>query len=104
METKMNVLFFLRKAKMTKDKQSPIYPRVTIRGKRFEVSTDKFIDPVKWAPKAGGVRGKSEEFRTCHDEGLENVPLFFVHQLQNLCFDLTGAELSEDNRVGVRNS
>jgi hypothetical protein len=37
-----------------------------------------------------------------HKHGLEDVRLFFVHQLQNLCFDLTGAELTEAKQVGAR--
>jgi hypothetical protein len=34
-----------------------------------------------------------------HEHGLEDVPLFFVRQLQNHCFDLTGAELTADKQA-----
>jgi len=39
-----------------------------------------------------------------HAHGLEDVPLFFVHQLQNLCFDLTGADLADAKLVAAINS
>lgn len=64
METKMSVLFYLRKAKTSKESRVPIYLRVTIDGKRFDVSTDRFIDPDRWSSKAGKAKGTSEEFKS----------------------------------------
>src|SRR5450631_1780636 len=64
MEAKMSVLFYLRKAKTTNENLVPIYLRVTIDGKRFEVTTDRFIDPARWSSKAGKIKGTSEEFRS----------------------------------------
>ena len=64
METKMSVLFYLRKAKTSKESRVPIYLRVTIDGKRFDLSTDRFIDPDRWSSKAGKAKGTSEEFKS----------------------------------------
>ncbi|MEJ7739626.1 MAG: Arm DNA-binding domain-containing protein [Chitinophagaceae bacterium] len=38
-----------------------IYLRVTINGERFEVSTQRYIEPPKWSISAGKVIGNSEE-------------------------------------------
>jgi hypothetical protein len=38
-----------------------------------------------------------------HDHGSEDMPLYFVHQLQNLCFDLTGTELIENEPIRAGN-
>lgn len=56
------VLFWLYKSKM-KNGKAPIYCRVTVRGKRKEISTRQFIDPSKWVRDAGRVKGSSEEAR-----------------------------------------
>jgi len=44
-------------------KKLSIYLRVTINGDRFEVSTQRYIEPVKWPTSAGKVKGNSEEAR-----------------------------------------
>jgi Arm DNA-binding domain/Phage integrase SAM-like domain len=43
---------------------APIYMRLTVDGQRFEVATQREIDPQKWDNKAGrAVRSKKEETR-----------------------------------------
>src|ERR1035438_10010321 len=72
MEAKMSVLFYLRKAKTMNDNLVPIYLRVTIDGKRFEVTTDRFIDSSRWSSRAGKMKGTSEEFR-CINNHLDRI-------------------------------
>lgn len=43
---------------------APIYCRITIRGKRAEISMKRFIDPTRWLTTAGAAKGNSEESRT----------------------------------------
>jgi len=64
METKMSILFYGKTLKMTTDGKLPIYMRVTIDGKRFEVSTNSHMEPSRWIPGAGKSKGNSEESRT----------------------------------------
>jgi Arm DNA-binding domain len=64
METKMSILFYGKTAKTTSDGKVPIYLRVTINGKRFEVSTSNYLEPSKWLASAGKAKGNSEEART----------------------------------------
>jgi len=64
MEARMSILFYGKKNKLTSHKLLPVYLRVTIDGQRFEVSTQRFIEPGKWSLESGKVKGNSEEART----------------------------------------
>ena len=64
METKMSILFYGKKTKSECDKLLSVYLRVTINGKRFEVSTQRYIEPYKWSPVAAKAKGNSEEARS----------------------------------------
>ncbi len=64
METRMSVLFLGKKTKNESDKILSIYLRVTINGERFEVSTQRYIEPSKWSQAAGKAKGNSEEARS----------------------------------------
>ena len=59
----MSILFFGKKTKNDSDKSLSIYLRVTINGERFEVTTQRYIEPGKWSSAAGKVKGNSEEAR-----------------------------------------
>jgi site-specific recombinase XerD len=60
MEPKLTILFIGKKSRTTRHQLLPIYLRVTIDGKRFEVATHRHIEPSGWAPNAGKVNGTSE--------------------------------------------
>jgi site-specific recombinase XerD len=64
MESKMSILFFGKKTKNESDKLLSVYLRVTINGERFEVSTQRYIEPTKWSQEAGKAKGNSEEARS----------------------------------------
>jgi site-specific recombinase XerD len=64
METKMSILFYGKKTKSECDKLLSVYLRVTINGKRFEVSTQRYIEPSKWSNVAARAKGNSEEARS----------------------------------------
>lgn len=61
MAHQISLLFHLRNSRLLNSGQFPIYLRITINGKRFEISTGKSIDKVKWSSKLGRCRGKSLE-------------------------------------------
>lgn len=69
METSISTLFHLRKDKMNKQKQVPIYLRITIDGRRFEWSTQRYIDLVKWSQPAEKVKGTTEESKSINAFG-----------------------------------
>jgi len=64
MKHKLSILFYIKSSKSAKNGLIPIYLRITINGVRIELSTSKFIDPVKWNSVSGKVKGTSEETRT----------------------------------------
>lgn len=63
MNQNYTLLFWINKSKM-KNNMAPIYCRITIRGKRAEISMKRFIDPTRWLTTAGAAKGNSEESRT----------------------------------------
>lgn len=60
MEPKTTILFIGKKSRMTRHQLLPIYLRVVIDGKRFEVATHQHVLPYQWSASQGMVRGKSE--------------------------------------------
>jgi site-specific recombinase XerD len=64
MKTNQNYsIRFLIKPGKTKSAKAPIYCRITINGKRAEISLKRFIEPAKWSATIGRVKGNSEEAR-----------------------------------------
>src|ERR1700730_9687187 len=63
METKMSILFYGKRKKMTSESLLPIYMRVTIDSRRFEVTTKRYIEASKWSIKAAKVKGNTDEAR-----------------------------------------
>jgi len=59
MDPKIAVHFIGKKSRLTSHHLLPIYLRVTIDGKRFEVATHQHTDPAEWSPTAGKVSGSS---------------------------------------------
>ncbi len=62
-----NTLVWQNKAKI-KNGQAPIYIRITIDGKRTEISTRKSIAPEKWNPDSQSVKGNNEEARIINQQ------------------------------------
>lgn len=60
------ILFWINKSKQSKGK-APIYCRITVNGKRSEISMKRSIEPNKWNASAGRAKGSSEETRTINN-------------------------------------
>jgi site-specific recombinase XerD len=56
-------IFYLKKSKNHSERLVPIYLRITVDGKRAELSTGREVDPESWNNKAGLLNGKSEQIR-----------------------------------------
>ena len=63
MKTKVSILFYTRRAKAAANGLVPIYTRITINGKRFEQSTNRFVEISKWSTEGNKMKGTSEEAR-----------------------------------------
>lgn len=57
------LLFWANKAKSDQNGEMPVYARVTIMGKRAEISLRKRVAPEKWDAKAGMMKGNNEDAR-----------------------------------------
>jgi site-specific recombinase XerD len=64
MKTKVSILFYAKRAKASVNGLVPIYTRITINGKRIELSTNRFVEISKWSTEAGKMKGQSEEARS----------------------------------------
>ncbi len=64
MKSKISILFYARTADQSKNGLLPIYLRITVDGKRTELSTGKFIEKSKWIVAAAKMKGNTEEART----------------------------------------
>jgi site-specific recombinase XerD len=60
----VSILFFVKRAKANNEGNCPIYARITVQSKRFEFSTNKFINPEKWSSIGAKIKGSNEEART----------------------------------------
>lgn len=56
-------IFFLKKPKTYQDGPVPIYLRITVNGKRAEISVNRTVEPAKWITGAGKVKGNSEDIK-----------------------------------------
>ncbi len=64
MQFDLSILFTLKKSKADKVGQVPIYLRITVNGKRTEVSVNRKIEISKWDSKLQRAKGRSEAART----------------------------------------
>jgi site-specific recombinase XerD len=64
MKTKVSILFYAKRAKANVNGLVPIYTRITINGKRIELSSNRFVEISKWSTEAGKMKGNSEEARS----------------------------------------
>lgn len=57
-----SIRFVIKRGK-TKNDKAPVVCRITVNGKRVEISLKKNVDPAKWSSDAGRAKGNSEEAR-----------------------------------------
>ena len=59
----LGILFYLRKDKLSREGEAPIYLRITVDGQRSNLSTNRSIKPERWNDEADKVRGNTEEVK-----------------------------------------
>lgn len=64
MNTKLSILFYIKRAKTTSQGKCPIYLRITIDCRRTEFSIKRFVEIHKWSSEQNKMKGNSEEART----------------------------------------
>ena len=97
---KMNtfgIVFYLKRQK-EKNGKAPIYARITVDGKRAEISIKKDIDTSNWSFGKGMAKGKGDEIRMLNTY-LEQIRSRMVEGYQQLQLkkQLITAELIKTN-------
>jgi len=74
-------IFFLKKPTNYQTGPMPVYLRITVEGKRAEISINRTVDPDKWIPGAGKSKGTGDEAKkfNAHLDALQSK-LYEAHQ------------------------
>lgn len=89
--TTFSLLFYIRRTKLNKAGEAPIFMRITVNGQRADASVKRFIVPRLW----NTAKGKAvENGRGCRELNLylDTVSAHVLRVRQNL--ELTGADVS----------
>ena len=62
-----HLLFYIRKQKNYKGGAMPIYMRITVNGKRADMSAGRECESVKWNGHAGRAIGAKEEIKSLNN-------------------------------------
>ena len=68
MNSRTTLLLWLYRSKMNSKGQAPIYLRITVNGKKTELSTGVFVYPKLWNNKKGRVKGSSDWTKTLNEK------------------------------------
>lgn len=81
MKTNFSLLLYLKKQKNYVSGNVPIYMRITVDGKRSEMSTNRDCDPKRWNAKGNRAIGTKEETKVLntHLDQLQNA-VYYAHQ------------------------
>ena len=83
-----SILFYLQRNKVTKDGKAPIYLRITVNGKRSQISIKRKISINKWNNEAGTVIGTTLEVKELNR---------YLNSLEHRVFKIQ-QKLLDDNR------
>ncbi len=67
MNSNFHLLFYIRKQKNYKGGAMPIYMRITVNGKRADMSAGRDCDPTKWNSHSGRAIGTKEEIKALNN-------------------------------------
>ncbi|MDB2462641.1 Arm DNA-binding domain-containing protein, partial [Algibacter sp.] len=61
MNDRLSILFYPKGDSLNKNGKTSIYLRITVNGKRCEISIKRKIDSTRWNSISGTLNGNSEE-------------------------------------------
>jgi site-specific recombinase XerD len=94
MNTKLSVLFFVKRTKTNVDGLLPIFIRVTVNGARIEFSTKRFTTSEKWSVEGNRMKGTSAESKATNS---------YLDTLKAKVFDYQQQLIREDEVVNAEN-
>jgi len=68
MKAKVSILFYAKRTKTNVSGLVPIYSRITVNGKRIELTTGRFVELSKWSADAGKMKGTTDEARSINSQ------------------------------------
>ena len=94
MNTKLSVLFFVKRTKTNVDGLLPIFIRVTVNGARIEFSTKRLTTSEKWSVEGNRMKGTSAESKATNS---------YLDTLKAKVYDYQQQLIREDEVVNVEN-
>ncbi len=95
-------IFYPKKPKGYTKGLLPIYLRITVRGKRAEISIKKMVDPAKWNPTGSKMKGSTEEVKKFNAHlNVLSSKLIEIHQELMAAGTQVTAELMKNRYLGV---
>ena len=62
--TTLSLLFFIKRTKLLRNGEAPVYMRITIKSKRVELALNRSINTKIWSSTKGSAIGKTKEARS----------------------------------------
>jgi site-specific recombinase XerD len=94
MNTKLSVLFFVKRTKTNVEGLLPIFIRVTVNGARIEFSTKRFTTSEKWSVEGNRMKGTSADSKATNS---------YLDTLKSKVYDYQQQLIREDEVVNVEN-
>jgi len=94
MNTKLSVLFFVKRTKTNVNGLLPIFIRITVNGERIEFSTKRFTPSDKWSVEGNRMKGTSAEARATNS---------YLDTLKSKVYDYQQQLIREDELVNAEN-
>ena len=94
MNTKLSVLFFVKRTKTNINGLLPIFIRITVNGERIEFSTKRFTTSDKWSIEGKRMKGTSAESKATNS---------YLDALTAKVYDYQQQLIREDESVNVEN-
>lgn len=94
MNTKLSILFFVKRTKTNVNGLLPIFIRVTVNGERIEFTTKRFTTPEKWSVEGNRMKGTSVESKSTNS---------YLDALKAKVYDYQQQLIREDEPVNAEN-
>jgi site-specific recombinase XerD len=94
MNTKLSVLFFVKRTKTNVNGLLPIFIRITVNGERIEFSTKRFTPSDKWSVEGNRMKGTSAESKATNS---------YLDTLKAKVYDYQQQLIWEDELVNAEN-
>ena len=94
MNTKLSILFFVKRTKTNVNGLLPIFIRITVNGERIEFSTKRFTPSDKWSVEGNRMKGTSAEARATNS---------YLDTLKSKVYDYQQQLIREDEEVNTEN-